>query len=371
MATAATTTIQDGGRQLTSSSRPSGVPSFMINDNPQSPSFYDSHTNMTIFQVRECPCAPGIYCHIDLNTCGVTASYPDDDDNNDVGCFARSSKKTLLRNAWPLLLLWYSTILFFLLCTEKGRNARQYMALKLCQSNLNERLVDRFLYTHGFIRINPAAAAAAAAAASDSDDDGLPPLYWPTARPVVEEREPTELVLKTRIYGVDRHDTAVNNEGSAAVDDADNSSENNNGNNGDTPPQQQHQQQAVNEDDDACCTICFSALQVGDRVGNLPCQHTFHVNCLREWLPRRNVCPLCQNDNAATPRYARENSEDEDSVIEASVIELAPMDAQQQETAPEQAARQWNARRMRIPPSFRMQPPHPTGTVPFSSRPFR
>ena len=51
------------------------------------------------------------------------------------------------------------------------------------------------------------------------------------------------------------------------------------------------------------CTICLVALKDGDRVGALPCEHLFHVKCLKSWLPRRNVCPLCQNDQVATPVY--------------------------------------------------------------------
>ena len=51
------------------------------------------------------------------------------------------------------------------------------------------------------------------------------------------------------------------------------------------------------------CTICLVPLKDGDRVGALPCDHLFHVTCLKSWLPRRNVCPLCQNDQVATPVY--------------------------------------------------------------------
>jgi len=39
----------------------------------------------------------------------------------------------------------------------------------------------------------------------------------------------------------------------------------------------------------------------GEQVGVLPCSHIFHVDCLREWILRRNACPLCQTE-IATPR---------------------------------------------------------------------
>ncbi|CAB9519264.1 Probable E3 ubiquitin-protein ligase [Seminavis robusta] len=58
-------------------------------------------------------------------------------------------------------------------------------------------------------------------------------------------------------------------------------------------------------DDDNTCTICYASLEDGDRVGALPCGHEFHVDpCLKHWLTRRNVCPLCLTENIATPRYA-------------------------------------------------------------------
>jgi hypothetical protein len=57
------------------------------------------------------------------------------------------------------------------------------------------------------------------------------------------------------------------------------------------------------EDLDANCIICFQALADGDRVGALTCDHTFHVDCLKSWLKRRNVCPLCQCPDAAAPQF--------------------------------------------------------------------
>jgi Ring finger domain len=58
-------------------------------------------------------------------------------------------------------------------------------------------------------------------------------------------------------------------------------------------------------DDNNTCTICYAPLEDGDRVGALPCGHEFHVHpCLKHWLTRRNVCPLCLAENIATPRFA-------------------------------------------------------------------
>ena len=30
------------------------------------------------------------------------------------------------------------------------------------------------------------------------------------------------------------------------------------------------------------------------QVRTLPCLHTFHAECVEEWLKKKKVCPLCQ-----------------------------------------------------------------------------
>lgn len=62
----------------------------------------------------------------------------------------------------------------------------------------------------------------------------------------------------------------------------------------------QHDDHDDNDADDLDgCMICFAPLCDGDRVGSLPCKHLFHVHCLKTWLKRRNVCPLCLCEEAA------------------------------------------------------------------------
>jgi len=59
----------------------------------------------------------------------------------------------------------------------------------------------------------------------------------------------------------------------------------------------------LDEDDDTFeCTICLTEVEEGDRVGILSCQHIFHAECLQQWISRRNVCPLCQDPDIASPR---------------------------------------------------------------------
>lgn len=61
------------------------------------------------------------------------------------------------------------------------------------------------------------------------------------------------------------------------------------------------------EQDDDCdqtdCAICLATIEKEDRVGQLLCQHLFHVGCLKIWLRERNVCPLCLSEDITTPKY--------------------------------------------------------------------
>lgn len=56
------------------------------------------------------------------------------------------------------------------------------------------------------------------------------------------------------------------------------------------------------------CMICFNSIDIGSKVGVLPnCQHVFHTQCLKDWLKRRNVCPLCLDTDVATVAFSRKN----------------------------------------------------------------
>lgn len=44
------------------------------------------------------------------------------------------------------------------------------------------------------------------------------------------------------------------------------------------------------------CRVCLSEFQEGEKVRNLNCRHTFHKDCLDQWLQQYcATCPLCRN----------------------------------------------------------------------------
>ncbi|XP_039054253.1 uncharacterized protein LOC120196530 [Hibiscus syriacus] len=43
------------------------------------------------------------------------------------------------------------------------------------------------------------------------------------------------------------------------------------------------------------CCICQEDYADGEELGKLGCGHEFHFNCIKEWLVRKNSCPICKN----------------------------------------------------------------------------
>ncbi|XP_050222876.1 uncharacterized protein LOC126672974 [Mercurialis annua] len=42
------------------------------------------------------------------------------------------------------------------------------------------------------------------------------------------------------------------------------------------------------------CIICYETFRVGYSVTRLPCSHVFHGRCIKKWLRRSHLCPLCR-----------------------------------------------------------------------------
>jgi hypothetical protein len=43
------------------------------------------------------------------------------------------------------------------------------------------------------------------------------------------------------------------------------------------------------------CSICFGDYECGEKVRSLPCDHTFHNECIDQWLTTSSIsCPLCK-----------------------------------------------------------------------------
>ena len=52
-----------------------------------------------------------------------------------------------------------------------------------------------------------------------------------------------------------------------------------------------------------CCSICLCEYEDGDHISITNCSpvnHSFHANCLAEWLMTKSVCPMCNKSLHST-----------------------------------------------------------------------
>jgi hypothetical protein len=57
----------------------------------------------------------------------------------------------------------------------------------------------------------------------------------------------------------------------------------------------------LSKDPKDTCSICLETFLVGNMVSSLHCGHFFHPSCIRVWLSRSKLCPLCKQQAAPSP----------------------------------------------------------------------
>ncbi|KAB2015713.1 hypothetical protein ES319_D08G045200v1, partial [Gossypium barbadense] len=50
----------------------------------------------------------------------------------------------------------------------------------------------------------------------------------------------------------------------------------------------------VEDGDQEDCMICLEELEVGFYASRMPCSHTFHGDCIENWLKQSHYCPFCR-----------------------------------------------------------------------------
>ena len=48
------------------------------------------------------------------------------------------------------------------------------------------------------------------------------------------------------------------------------------------------------EEENKECAICLEIFEKGNKIISLPCVHIYHDNCIKEWLLKKNFCPICK-----------------------------------------------------------------------------
>mmetsp|Transcript_29014 Transcript_29014/g.33340 ORF Transcript_29014/g.33340 Transcript_29014/m.33340 type:complete len:515 (-) Transcript_29014:117-1661(-) len=283
--------------------------------------------NQDIIYGRECKCGSvhresKTYCIIknNENWCRVPNSKSDS-----VECYQHNTSQIFIRNTWPLTLLWLLAMVIYLVVTEAGRNLLRYVLHKICRCQCmdNRRLVEdilereaatrNLLQGSSFVRSNHCNTNVTyilktkSYKSEDTSERKKNGSYGLDSSPSNQTLATTP-DTKSSSFSFDdsaRHynDTDESNSpspNSSAEDIEICSPCSTVRSNNDTNHEGDEDDEF--DDDEVMCTICMIEIEDGDRIGALPCNHPFHVDCLKEWIKRRNVCPLCQSPDIAEER---------------------------------------------------------------------
>lgn len=44
------------------------------------------------------------------------------------------------------------------------------------------------------------------------------------------------------------------------------------------------------------CSVCYYNAKEGEELTVLPCNHSFHTECIKEWLLKEKMCPMCKQE---------------------------------------------------------------------------
>lgn len=292
--------------------------------------------------VRRCPCwnpnglqDRDFYCPISNTHCGLGAGWTSTSDSpssfvyEDPGCLNVERQRSFARNVWPIVTVWYLAMFLCLFLTRPGRHI-----LGLCISKVwpqwnvyaTDRIINQNPEYANRVVFRRMASRSAASNANRLSYAGFEVTFELSPMPP-QNSSGEEFLLRTKTFRTEKETTDAESEEDTADDSAEDSR-----NNAKALSTTESDEESTKENDGAstvnaasetesvadgegcnhadgdasqacvACTICHLDLEDGDRVGDLPCGHTFHIDCLKSWIARRNVCPLCLAENIATPR---------------------------------------------------------------------
>jgi hypothetical protein len=289
--------------------------------------------SVAVVQSRLCHCSlrfmstpsnDTFYCPMPSTHCLVNIQITTNEAT--IGCFVKSRKRSFISGVWPLVIAGFAVTLAALIGTPSGWNAINCVAV-LVKPSRNTYLVHYLLQRNRYVAVLHIRSYLR------NHADEFPENFLPEMNQIGRLRNvqnggtredsqaaapalpPNQLALKTRIYrrradsgltdamsttgslSAGRRDDSLSQQGGEANKDGDSANASISSSDLGDETENDHN----NYDLEHACAICCGELLEGDRVGALSCQHNFHVECLKEWLTFRNVCPLCLQANVATP----------------------------------------------------------------------
>ena len=279
---------------------------------------------------RSCWCSqfydiPVEYCPADFASCSVKGS------TGDIKCYNLSQSASLMRGMWPIALCWYFILAVAWFCSRRGTQAKGH-AYRLCCLGCSEQAkeaavrqeIDEIVENRSYRIVVLRESAMRRRKNIVQMGIKYPELKWLSkwmlrneepdmdevlAYQPVQQMNTTLLSMKVKAFQSENA-TDRDHESADAVEL------------GDIPQQSNKDplaepealivdspsKTAITEADDVAddsddekdaCAICLKALHTGEMIGDIPCGHLFHKDCLKDWLVRKNACPLCQRKEIA------------------------------------------------------------------------
>jgi hypothetical protein len=275
----------------------------------------NNNSNNMLVAVRHCHCFqetyPDVYCPVDAtDSCLRPFLNADGTSRHDQPACVRSDDATRAESLQPLFTIAVTVIpllLLALIFSERGRYCRQYVAapLRICHSRITTR----------------GAATAADSSSNDSNNTDVPRSVetnnnqsgraitnrdeW-NEKYIIPKCSQTQLNEMLLSYA-QREGLSTRETNQLLIPSADEIERRNNPPSGYLRTHIYNKPTAANEgesssstvddENEIVCAICIAPLEDGDRLAILPCHHdTFHVECLKDWIPRTNACPLCKHE---------------------------------------------------------------------------
>ncbi|EFJ35296.1 hypothetical protein SELMODRAFT_438576, partial [Selaginella moellendorffii] len=80
---------------------------------------------------------------------------------------------------------------------------------------------------------------------------------------------------------------------------------------------------------DTQCAVCLGEYQIGEKLQQLPtCRHTFHVECIDEWLAGNSTCPICRTSLLQSGRIVPVAFADDDDADDPTQSASPPAESQ-------------------------------------------
>lgn len=319
-----------------------------------------------IYLARACWCASNIeqkpdYCLIQTNQCTA-----DSDSGGSQACYNNVTGLHFVRGVVPAMIFFWCCLLWVFVVSEQGSGARSHAYRKIisgcgCNRETEALALDeavtrlqehnpqraRFLFRgalrrhrtirrarnqreqrrlaredrrrrrrFGELQEDPVTALSGAEGPSDRGGDNEGIIAEGDTSEGLDDthsdlERPNQLALKTRIYeDVDEKKGLVSDDDEPEQARLSSTWTTNLRNQFKMPTTTADEEMKDEMHNGLRCAICLTLLKNGDRVGDLICQHVFHVNCLKMWLKRKNQCPLCNLKELAEPRFCPPVNED-------------------------------------------------------------